>query len=213
MNRSVLARCGSPARQAAWLLTACFLAAGALFLRADERETNIRRVIDNAFEQTRTTMLYDAAYVSLPYPGGDVPADRGVCTDVVVRALRAAGVDLQVLVHEDMKRNFAAYPKLWGLSRPDASIDHRRVPNLMKFFARQGKTLPVTREAADYLPGDIVAWKLSNGLAHIGLITDRPSPDDPARRLAIHNIGAGAQLEDVLFAFEITGHCRFFADR
>jgi uncharacterized protein YijF (DUF1287 family) len=190
-----------------------FLIFATSMLRADGLSPDIQRALDNARAQTQTTRLYDPAYVSLSYPGGDVPADRGVCTDVIVRALRGAGVDLQALVHEDMKKHFAEYPKLWGLSRTDPNIDHRRVPNLMKFFARQGKTLPVTQTAADYLPGDIVAWKLSNGLAHMGLVVDEPSPADPARRMVIHNIGGGAQMEDVLFAYEITGHARYFPAR
>ena len=173
---------------------------------------NVRRVVASAMAQTRTTLVYDPAYTVLAYPGGDVPAERGACTDVVIRSLRAAGVDLQRLVHEDMKAHFSAYPREWGLARPDPNIDHRRVPNLATFFTRQGKALPVTAAAADYLPGDIVSWKLPGGLAHIGVVVDQVSPTDPARHLMVHNIGEGAKMEDVLFAFQITGHFRYFAN-
>ena len=173
---------------------------------------NVRRVVASAMEQTGTTLVYDPAYTVLAYPGGDVPADRGACTDVVIRSLRAAGVDLQRLVHEDMKAHFSAYPRDWGLARPDPNIDHRRVPNLATFFTRQGKALPVTMSAADYLLGDIVSWKLPGGLAHIGVVVEQVSPADPARHLMVHNIGEGAKMEDVLFAFQITGHFRYFAN-
>jgi uncharacterized protein YijF (DUF1287 family) len=174
-------------------------------------DESVKKVVASGYVQTQTTTLYDPAYVSLAYPGGDVPPERGVCTDVVVRAFRAAGVDLQRLVHEDRAQHFAAYPKTWGLRKPDSNIDHRRVPNLMVFFSRHGKTLPLSKEAADYLPGDVVSWTLpGNNLAHISLVSDRFSPADPARRMIVHNIGGGAQVEDVLFAFTITGHYRYF---
>lgn len=158
--------------------------------------------------QIGVTTLYDPAYVSLKYPGGDVPMERGVCCDVVIRALRMHGVDLQKLVHEDMKANFAAYPKNWGLKTTDRNIDHRRVPNLMKFFSRKGKAVPVTDSDADYRPGDIVTWMLPGNLPHIGIIAAEkvPGSDRPA---VIHNIGGGAQREDVLRAFKITGHYRW----
>ena len=161
-----------------------------------------------ASAQIGVTVAYDPAYVSLKYPGGDVPVERGVCCDVVIRALRNHGVDLQKLVHEDMRANFSAYPKNWGLKTTDASIDHRRVPNLMKFFARKGKSLPITDNDADYRPGDIVTWMLPGNLPHIGIIAAEKAPatDRPA---VIHNIGNGAQREDVLRAFKITGHYRW----
>ena len=155
-------------------------------------------------------MNYDPAYVDLKYPGGDVPTDRGVCTDVVIRAFRATGVDLQQLVHEDMKAHFAAYPHQWGLSRTDTNIDHRRVPNLMTFFARRHQSLPVPASAADYQPGDVVTWMLPGNLPHIGLVVNETAPGDPTRHLVVHNIGAGAQMEDVLFGFKQTGHYRPF---
>jgi uncharacterized protein YijF (DUF1287 family) len=170
----------------------------------------VRRVVAAAIEQTHYTSRYDAAYVQLDYPGGDVPLDRGACTDVIVRAFRKGGVDLQQSVHEDMARDFAAYPQTWGLPKPDSNIDHRRVPNLMTYFKRQGKSLPVTAQGEDYLPGDVVTWDLSgNGLTHIGMITNYWS-DDTQNYLVVHNIGAGAKMENVLFAWHITGHYRYF---
>jgi uncharacterized protein YijF (DUF1287 family) len=157
--------------------------------------------------QIGETVRYDPAYVKLTYPGGDVPRDRGVCTDVVIRAFRANGLDLQKVVHEDMAANFRLYPKLWGLPGPDASIDHRRVPNLMTYFKRFHTALPLSKAGSDYQAGDIVAWNLPGGLKHIGVVAGewnvlRTAP------LVVHNIGSGAQEEDVLFAFEIIGHYR-----
>jgi uncharacterized protein YijF (DUF1287 family) len=166
------------------------------------------RVIEGAKKQVGKTLSYDSAYRRLDYPGGDVPLATGVCTDVIIRAYRHAGVDLQVLVHEDMKRNFNAYPRNWGLRKPDPNIDHRRVPNLATFFRRKGAALPVTRKARDYKPGDVVTWKLSSGVPHIGLVSDVRKGE---RFLVVHNIGSGAQIEDVLFAYELTGHYRFIA--
>ena len=167
------------------------------------------QVVAGAVEQTGYTRLYDPAYVQLAYPGGDPPPDRGVCSDVVVRAFRRAGVDLQKEVHEDMARNFAAYPKQWHLRAPDPNIDHRRVPNLMTYFARKGKSLPVTKKPEDYAPGDIVAWDLGNGVLHIGVVTDTRAADTRDYEI-VHNIGAGARLEDVLFSWTIIGHYRYF---
>jgi len=159
--------------------------------------------------QLGVTRSYDPSYVRLSYPGGDVPSDRGVCSDVVVRALRAAGVDLQREVHEDMRAHFRSYPRNWGLARPDANIDHRRVPNLERYFTRAGKALPASTRAADFQPGDIVAWRLDNGLAHIGIVSDRPALSGNGRLLVIHNIGRGAREEDVLFDWAQTGHYRW----
>ena len=155
--------------------------------------------------QVGVTRHYDPAYVRLRYPGGDVPIETGVCADVIVRAFRTIGTDLQVAVHEDMKANFAKYPSHWGLRAPDRNIDHRRVPNLMKFFERRGKKLGI-REP--YEPGDVVAWRLPSGLYHIGVVGDVRSPTR-SEYLVVHNIGSGAQLEDVLRAFEIIGHYRW----
>jgi len=174
-----------------------------------EPEPWAARLVAAAESQIGTTVTYDPAYARLAYPNGDVPRERGVCTDVVIRAYRDAfGLDLQKLVHEDMARVFRAYPQNWGLSRPDRNIDHRRVPNLATFFTRHDASLPVSERAEYYLPGDIVTQMLPGRLTHIGLVTHRASKDG-ARPMMVHNIGAGTRLEDVLFTFEITGHFRF----
>ncbi|HBF51439.1 MAG TPA: DUF1287 domain-containing protein [Massilia sp.] len=162
-----------------------------------------------AREQIGVTLHYDPAYVKLAYPRGDVPIERGVCTDVVVRAFRRVGYDLQELVHRDMKQAWSAYPHpaKWKLKRPDTNIDHRRVPNLATFFSRHGQALNVSKNANDYLPGDIVTWQVPPGLPHIGLVADvRTAAGVP---LVIHNIGMGTRMEDRLFAYPITGHYRF----
>lgn len=161
-----------------------------------------------ALELTKQRVVYDPSYFSIPYPNGDVPADRGVCTDVVIRAYRLLGIDLQQLVHEDMRANFNRYPQSWGLSRPDKNIDHRRVPNLRVFFTRHGSSLPPSSEAEAYLPGDVVTWNLSRGMTHIGIVSHLRSRDGE-RPLIVHNIGAGQVLEDCLFSFEITGQYRY----
>ena len=174
-----------------------------------EPEPWAARLVAGGEGQIGVTLNYDPAYERIAYPGGDVPPERGVCTDVVIRAYRSGlHVDLQKLVHEDMAQHFSAYPALWGLKKPDPNIDHRRVPNLQAFFRRAKASLPVSEDPRDYRPGDVVTQKLSNGLAHIVLVTHRAS-DDGERPLVVHNIGAGARLEDVLFAFTITGHYRF----
>ena len=159
-----------------------------------------------AREQIGVTVSYDPAYVSLTYPGGDVPPDRGVCTDVVIRAMRQKGLDLQKAVHEDMKANFSRYPRHWGLKRPDKNIDHRRVPNLMTFMSRRGWNLPVTKNAADYRPGDIITCTVPPNLPHIAIVSDRKNSEGTP--LIIHNIGSGTQEEDMLFTFPLTGHYR-----
>ncbi|HCN30131.1 MAG TPA: DUF1287 domain-containing protein [Verrucomicrobiales bacterium] len=160
-----------------------------------------------ALERTRHQVRYDPAYVRIPYPGGDVPADTGVCTDVVVRSYRALGIDLQKEVHEDMRRAFSAYPKNWGLTAPDTNIDHRRVPNLQTFLKRRGAALPVTQNAADYLPGDLVTCTVAGRLPHIAIVV--PAPDDGPEPWIVHNIGQGPRLEKRLFEFPITGHFRW----
>lgn len=167
------------------------------------------RLSDAAVERTSHAVRYDPTYFVIDYPGGDVPAEVGVCTDEVIRSYRALGVDLQQLVHEDMKTNFSLYPRKWGLKKPDTNIDHRRVPNLMLFFERQGAAQPVTDDARDYKPGDVVTWDLSGGLTHIGIVVAVPSPSDENRLQIVHNIGAGPKMEDVLFNWKITGHYRF----
>ncbi len=162
-----------------------------------------------AIDRTSHRVVYDPAYVRLSYPMGDVAPDRGVCADVVVRALRSLGVDLQQLVHEDMRANFSAYPTHWGLTRPDSSIDHRRVPNLETFLTRKGARRAPSDDSSEYLPGDIVAWNLRGDdgwLPHIGVVTDRIAPS--GRPMVVHNIGAGPKLEDVLFDWPMTGHYR-----
>lgn len=159
--------------------------------------------------QVGATLFYDPSYQRIAYPMGDVPLERGVCSDVVVRAFRGVGIDLQAEMHGDMKRHFAAYPRIWGLQKTDANIDHRRVPNLATWFTRQGYDLAITGKAEDYQPGDVVAWALDNGRPHIGIVSDRRSADG-ARPLVIHNIGWGAREEDVLFGWRITGHFRAF---
>jgi len=165
-----------------------------------------RRLALAAQSQVGKTVIYDAAYVKLKYPAGDVPMDRGVCTDVVVRAFRALGVDLQVEVHKDMAADFKAYPQNWGLPGPDSNIDHRRVPNLRTYFTRKGKVVAASENPADYWPGDLVTWEVS-GLPHIGVVSTVIAPGGQ-RYCIVHNIGAGAQVEDRLFEFKITGHYR-----
>ena len=171
-------------------------------------DTPLQTMIAGAKKQVGVTRGYDGAYRRIGYPNGDVPMHTGVCTDVVIRAFRHAGIDLQMLVHEDMKRNFGAYPRNWGLRRPDTNIEHRRVPNQATFFKRKGRAVPVTRRGLDNKPGDIVTWRLSSGVPHIGIVSDVRRGD---RYLVVHNIGSGAQIEDVLFEYELTGHYRWFA--
>lgn len=169
----------------------------------------LKQLLDAAIEQSQVTTGYDPSWVKIDYPNGDVPAETGVCSDVVVRAFRKAGIDLQKEVHEDMTRAWTQYPKKWGASGTDTNIDHRRVLNLMTYFSRQGKSLPITGERADYLPGDVVAWDLATGLEHIGILTNLSSEPDQ-HYLIVHNIGAGAKIEDVLLTWKIVGHYRYF---
>ena len=170
----------------------------------------ILAMLDSTKEQTRVTTGYSQQYFKLRYPNGDPPAEIGACTDVVIRAFRKAGVDLQKEVHEDMAANFSAYPKKWGLVRPDANIDHRRVPNLQTFFNRREKSLVVSNKGADYFPGDVVTWDLDErGTTHIGVVSNLWSVDTN-RYLIIHNIGSGTRLEDRLFEWKVTGHYRYF---
>lgn len=166
------------------------------------------KIVNAARQQTRTAVIYDGSYRRIGYPMGDVPANRGVCTDVVIRAYRVIGIDLQALVHEDMRANFSSYPPLWGLSKPDPNIDHRRVPNLQKFLERADAKVASTAVATAYLPGDLVTWMLPGNLPHVGIVSDRRAPD-AGRPLVIHNIGAGPMEEDILFAYPITGHYRY----
>ena len=188
------------------------------------------RLVAAAMERTKKPVIYDPAYRSIAYPGGDVPDGRGVCSDVVVRSYRGLGIDLQQLVHQDMRRAFRAYPRRWGLRRPDTNIDHRRVPNLRVFFKRHGKALPISDDASAYKPGDVVSWDVAKPVSdgesptgnaarsstrqkfaqtpHIGIVSDRMSSDG-RRPLIVHNIGWGTRLEDMLFKFRITGRYRY----
>jgi len=167
-----------------------------------------KRLIGAAVAQTTSRVTYDGSYRRIGYPGGDVPAHIGVCTDLIVRAYRAVGVDLQVRVHEDMSAAFAAYPRAWGLARPDSNIDHRRVPNLQTYFRRRGAARPISTDASDYAAGDLVTWMLPGNVPHIGLVTDQRSADGQ-RPMMAHNIGRGPEIEDMLFAFPVTGHYRY----
>lgn len=189
------------------LALALFLLAGPALSGAEPS-----RLAEAARDQVGVTVIYDPAYVRLDFPGGDIARDRGVCTDVVIRALRDAwGIDLQLAVNRDMKGNFGAYPKLWGLTKTDRNIDHRRVPNLQTLFARIGADLPLSDGPTPYLPGDIVTWMLPGNLPHIGIVSDRRTADGTP--LILHNIGRGAQEEDILFAYPMTGHYRIGADQ
>jgi uncharacterized protein YijF (DUF1287 family) len=164
-------------------------------------------LVTAARAQIGVTVSYSPRYEKLAYPNGDVAPERGVCTDVVIRAYRKQGIDLQALVHEDMGRAWDAYPKLWQLKGRDSNIDHRRVPNLQTFFTRQGGGLPVSRDGRDYRPGDIVTWRLPGNLPHIGIVSDRRALTGVP--MVIHNIGAGAREENTLFAYPVTGHYRW----
>lgn len=168
----------------------------------------INLLMQNLEVQTELTKTYNPAYVTLKYPNGDVPINTGVCADVVVRALRATNIDLQKEVHLDMNKNFSVYPKRWNLKTTDKNIDHRRVANLMKFFERKQKSIDITKNTNDYKAGDIVAWKLNNGLLHIGMVYNGASKDGTP--LIVHNIGSGTKVADVLFQWEIIGHYRWF---
>jgi len=201
-----------------------FIASGALFIEGSfcaaalqarhalspARDEFTRRLVAAAIERTNHSVHYVGAYVRIPYPGGDVPEDTGVCTDEIIRSYRAVGIDLQEEVHEDMLRDFGAYPskRLWGLAHTDSNVDHRRVPNLMTFFGRKGETLLITTRVGDYAAGDLVTWDLGGNVPHIGIVVDRVGAD--GRRMVVHNIGYGPKLEDVLFRWKITGHYRYF---
>jgi len=167
-------------------------------------------LVSAAIERTQHEIHYDGSYFSIPYPNGDVPANIGVCTDVVIRSYRAIGTDLQQLVHEDMVTAFDSYPSkhIWGLSRTDKNIDHRRVPNLQTFFTRHGTALTISDNKQDYVAGDLVTWMLPGNLPHIGIVSNKTSASTN-NPLIVHNIGAGPQLEDMLFSYKITGHYRY----
>lgn len=166
-----------------------------------------------ALERTQHSVTYNGAYFRIDYPNGDVPAQFGVCTDVIIRSYRTLGIDLQQRVHEDMRDNFSSYPalRIWNQTATDRNIDHRRVPNLQTFFSRHGKKLPISEHGKDYQPGDLITWMLPGNLPHIGIVVDRDSRDG-GRPLIVHNIGAGPKLEDVLFQYPITGRYRYGID-
>lgn len=184
-----------------WLFI-CFIQLSVLYAQEDKLSAA-------AIELTKDHVVYDPSYFSIKYPNGDVPKGVGVCTDVIIRAYRTLGIDLQKEVHEDMKGNFSAYPKNWGLKTTDTNIDHRRVPNLMTFFKRKGIVKSINNDPKNYIPGDIVSWNLSGGITHIGIVSSIKSPANPQQYLIVHNIGAGQVLEDCLFDFKITGHYRY----
>lgn len=183
----------------------CFLAINLLLVFRDTLAVDL---VEAAKQRLKHTVIYDGRYQKIGYPGGDVAPNRGVCTDVVIRSYRTIGIDLQQKVHEDMRAHFNAYPNHWGLSKPDSNIDHRRVPNLETFFSRHGEVLPVSTDAEDYKPGDIVSWRLLyNNLPHIGIVSDQKA--ESGRYKIIHNIGLGPQLEDMLFDHPVKGHYRY----
>lgn len=193
-------------------LTICFApGASSQTPGSASRQEFTRRLVAAAIERTHHSVRYVPDYVRIPYPGGDVPADTGVCTDEIIRSYRAVGVDLQKEVHEDMVKNFSDYPRKWRWLRAhtDSNIDHRRVPNLMVFFQRKGESLPITTKAEDYIPGDLVTWDLSSGVPHIGIVVDHKSPGS-GHFMIVHNIGEGPKMEDVLFNWKITGHYRYY---
>ncbi|KQS48758.1 DUF1287 domain-containing protein [Nostoc sp. XA013] len=179
-----------------------------LFIAAIVEKSFPEKLSDAAITLTKDKVVYDPGYFSISYPNGDVPKGKGVCTDVVIRAYRKLGIDLQKEVHEDMKKNFSKYPQKWGLKKTDPNIDHRRVPNLQVFFTRFGKSLEVTDKASDYKTGDLVTWMINDKMPHIGIVTNRKSADGK-RNLIVHNVGAGQVLEDCLFQYKITGHYQF----
>jgi uncharacterized protein YijF (DUF1287 family) len=188
------------------LISICIFAGMSATLLAQTPESAFReRLCAAALSLTQDEVIYDPSYYSIAYPGGDIPEGKGVCTDVVIRAYRMLDIDLQKEVHEDMAAHFAEYPRNWGLSRPDTNIDHRRVPNLMVFFQRHALVKEISRDAGDYLPGDLVCWNLGGGTTHIGIVADRLSQDGK-RNLIVHNIGGGQVLADCLFDFRIIGH-------
>lgn len=173
----------------------------------DDTNDFYKKLSDASISIINPAIEYDPAYFTIPYPNGDVPKDKGVCTDVVIRAYRKLGIDLQKEVHDDMKKNFGKYPKAWGLKTTDSNIDHRRVPNLEVFFERLGERLPTTNNPLDYKPGDIVTWMLPGRHTHIGIVVNKKAPS--GRYMLVHNIGSGQVMEDVIFEYTMRGHYRY----
>ena len=194
-------------QQARTLTSRRFVAVALAFAATTAHAAAGSELVQAARTQIGVTRIYDGSYQKIAFPDGDVPMIRGVCTDVVIRAYRQLGVDLQVLVHEDMKRAWAAYPKTWGLRETDPNIDHRRVPNLATFLKRHGQALPVGKDPAAFRPGDIVTWQLPSGVPHIGIVDAERSPRGVP--LVVHNVGEGTRLEDRLFEYRLTGHYRY----
>lgn len=192
------------------VLTIILLLGSAFFSQGSLAKGFAISLANAALDRTKYSVRYDSAYIKIPYPNGDVPADSGVCTDVIIRSYRALGIDLQALVHEDMANHFSLYPskRIWGLKKTDTNIDHRRVPNLRVFFSRHGQTLEISQNRQDYKAGDIVTWVLAGNLPHIGIVTDQKSKTS-GNPLIVHNIGAGPSLDDMLFSYPITGHYRY----
>ena len=172
--------------------------------------SSVQQLVSAADERTRHPVVYDGAYTKIGFPWGDVSDNIGVCSDVIIRAYRKLGVDLQHLVNHDMSLNFYAYPSYsqWRLTKPDPNIDHRRVLNLQVFFSRAGQNLAITHRAQDYKPGDLVTWNIRPGMPHIGIVSDKVSADG-ITPLIIHNIGNGPEYENSLFSMSITGHFRY----
>ena len=178
------------------------------FFTAKSQNKFALQLSDSAIGLTKAKVSYDPTYFSIKYPNGDVPADKGVCTDVIIRTYRKLGIDLQKEVHEDMKKNFSKYPKKFGLKKPDTNIDHRRVPNLQVYFTRFGESLGISEKASAYKTGDLVTWKINGKLPHIGIVTNKKSSDGK-RNLIVHNVGGGQVLEDCLFDYTIVGHFKY----
>ncbi len=182
-----------------------FLFVLSLFFWVNNARAQNTKLAESAVSLTKDRVRFDPAYFTIKYPNGDVPANKGVCTDVLIRAYRKTGIDLQKKVHEDMQSHFSLYPKKWGLKRTDSNIDHRRVPNLMTYFNRFGKVKTTAEIPAEYLPGDVVCWNLGGSITHIGIVSNKKTADNK-RYLIVHNIGSGQVLEDCLFKYKIIGH-------
>jgi len=204
-----VARFRCPLLGALFLLSICAAQARLGTSTRITRQRFTAQLVAAAVERAQHVVRYLPDYVRIDYPNGDVPASTGVCADEIIRVYRAVGVDLQKEIHEDMVRHFAEYPRQWSMTHTDTNIDHRRVPNLMVFFEREGAALPVTASAQDYLPGDIVSWDLGGNVPHIGIVIDR-HPLWSSRNLVLHNVGEGPKIEDVLFRWRITGHYRYY---
>lgn len=183
----------------------------ASFTTNSTSKTFEEKLSDAAISLVDPTIDYDPAYFSIAYPNGDIPKNKGVCTDVIIRTYRKLGIDLQKEVHEDMVANFPEYPNLkkWGMTKTDTNIDHRRVPNLEVFFERKGEKLAVSQNPSAYKTGEMVTWIINGKLPHIGIVTNKKSKDGK-RNLIVHNVGGGQVLEDCLFEYKITGHYSYW---